>query len=154
MLTLQPTIIWGRIESFLFWEYIPIHVGSLYLSGIEGHIKQTPVWSHETVPVLHQSVKILLIEFSLLMLNSSSIYFIDAMHESKGGINLSSRMLLKNILLFSGIICDILTTFCTNEFHRVILHCIKIIIHHYLNFMYCHIGKLYTLASQHAFWNC
>lgn len=85
------------------------------------------------------------------MLTSNSIYFIDAMHESEDRINLSSLVLLKHILLFNSVIYGILTTFWTNEFHRVILHCIKIIIHHHLNFTFSPTGKLYTLASQHAF---
>lgn len=55
----------------------------LYLLGMEGHIKQTPVWSNETIAVLYKSVKILLIEFSFLLLNSNNIYFIDAMREKK-----------------------------------------------------------------------
>jgi len=38
--------------------------------------------------VLYKSVKILLIEVSFLILISSNIYFIDAMHESKDRINL------------------------------------------------------------------
>lgn len=76
------------------------------------------------------------------------------MREAKERINLSSLLLQKNILLFNSIIYSILTTFWTDEFHRVILHCIKIIIRHHLNFVYSQIGKLYTLANQHAFQNC
>lgn len=48
----------------------------------------------------------------------------------------------------------ILTTFWTYEFHWVILHWIKIIIHHSLDFVYSQIGKLYTLGGQHVFWHC
>lgn len=33
--------------------------------------------------LLYKSIKILLIEFSLLLLNSNNIYFIDAMREKK-----------------------------------------------------------------------
>lgn len=81
------------------------------------------------------------------------MYFIDGMREPKERISLSSLVLLQNTLLFNSITYGILTTIWANELHRVIFHCIKIIIHHHLVFMCPQIGKLYILASQHAFQN-
>lgn len=70
-----------RIFPYLATYHYPWRF--LYLLVIEGHIKQTPVWSNETIAVLYESVKILLIEFSFLLLNSNNIYFIDTSQKKK-----------------------------------------------------------------------